>query len=453
VKCEDINAGWGRVASICLATALSIASNPSLALEPDHIRAGNIELVPSVEMRVVRRSNVYLTEGETTAEEGNVIGAAPQSGTAILLHPSLSFGIEGEDTTVQFNLDMDAARYLEEEHQNLNRYDDVELGLDFRTLNRSIVGLKLNERFHRTGRETEATYATSAYITHLMNNTGGRLSFRPGSSLSIDVGGDFSYDKYDVSADATADGSPSLNSRVGYGPGIDLKWSFFPKTAIVASYSQHWFTWENNLVDTKGDGLSESEFGDSLGIPNGSEWKATVGLRGRLTEKIVLGLIGGVGQMDYDENSVQGQNGEGNAAEQGFDRDLTGLSEGILGIVELGYKPIEGQSLTLGYRKDFQDVYFTNFVDFHNVFVRYEGMFADRFGAKASGGYRFEQYLGEVSRDDHVLNAGVDLSVRVTRYFEVAGGVSWKERGSADGLHSDIEYDDVTMSLGLTGSY
>jgi hypothetical protein len=432
---------------------MSVSPNSALALEPDHIRAGNAEIVPSIEMRVVRRSNVYLHEGTAVDVDGNTVGVAPQSGTAILLHPSLAFGIEGDDTTVQFNLDMDAAQYLEEEHQNLNRYDDVELGLDFRTLNRAPVGLKLNERFHRTGRETEATYARSAYITHLMNHTGGRLSFRPGSSLSLDVGGDFSYDKYDVSAESTVDGSPNLNSRVGYGPGVDLKWNFFPKTAIVGSYSQHWFTWENNLVDTKGDGLSESEFGDSLGIPNGSEWKATLGLRGRLTEKIVIGLIGGVGQMDYDENSVQGQDEEGNAADQGYDQDLIGLTEGILGIVELGYKPTEGQSVTLGYRKDFQDVYFTNFVDFHNVFVRYEGKFVDRFGAKASGGYRYEQYVGEVSRDDHVLNAGAEISVRVTRYFEIAGGVAWKERGSADGLHSDIEYDDVIVSLGVTGSY
>ena len=450
---EDSRPSCGGRAWLCLAAALSVSPNTALALEPDHIRAGNAEIVPSIEMRAIRRSNVYLTEGQAIDVDGNTVGAAPQSGTAILLHPSLAFGIEGEDTTVRFSLDMDAAQYLEEEHKNLNRYDDVELGLVFRTLNRAPVGLKLNERFHRTGRETEATYAKSAYITHVMNNTGGRLSFRPGSSLSVDVGGDFSYDKYDVSAESTVDGSPNLNSRVGYGPAVDLKWNFFPKTAIVGSYSQHWFTWENNLVDTKGDGLTESEFGDSLGIPNGSEWKATLGLRGRMTEKIVLGLIGGVGQMDYDESSVQGQAEEGNAKEQGFDRDLTGLTEGILGIVEIGYKPVEGQSLTLGYRKDFQDVYFTNFVDFHNVFARYEGKFADRFGAKVSGGYRFEQYVGEVSRDDHLLNAGVNLSVQVTRYFEVAGGVAWKERGSADGLHSDIEYDDVIMSLGVTGSY
>ena len=206
---EELKPSGGR-ACVCLAAALSFCPQSALALEPDHIRAGQAEIVPTIEMRAVRRSNVYLTEGERVDADGDTVGVAPQSGTAIILHPSLVFGIDGDDTTVQFNIDMNAAQYLEEEHQNLNRYDDVELGLDFRTLNRAPVGFKVNERFHRTGRETEASYAKSAYITLVMNNTGGRVSFRPGSSLSVDLGGDFSYDKYDVSAETTGDGSPNL---------------------------------------------------------------------------------------------------------------------------------------------------------------------------------------------------------------------------------------------------
>jgi hypothetical protein len=111
------------------------------------------------------------------------------------------------------------------------------------------------------------------------------------------------------------------------------------------------------------------------------------------------------------------------------------------------------QSLTLGYRKAFQDVYFSNFVDFHNVFLRYEGLFADKVGTKASVGYRYEQYVGEVSRDDHLINLGLDMSYRATKFLDVGGGVKWQQRGSADGDHSDVEYDDLTISLGLTATY
>lgn len=419
----------------------------------DHIRAGNAEIVPSVELRTVRRSNVYLTEGATTDNDGATVGAEEQSGTALRIHPSLTIGLDGDDTTLDFSFDYNAVKYLEEEHRNLDRYKDVELGVGFRTLNNSAVGFKAHERFHISGREMEAQYATDAYINHIMNHTGGRISIRPGSSLELDVGGNYSYDKYDVSAGAGNAGSPGLNSRVGYGPAVDLKWRFFPKTAIVGTYTRSWFTWENNLVDTRGDGLTESEFGDSLGIPNGDEWKATLGLRGRFTEKLVLGLIAGYGQMNYDESSVSGQDSEGSAEEQGFDRDLEGFPEGLIAIVELGYHPLESQSVTMGYRKAFQDVYFTNFVDFHNVFLRYEGMFGDRVGAKFNAGYRYEQYLGEVTRDDHVINLKGDLAYRVTKFLDLTAGLGWKQRGSADGDHPDIEYDDTIISLGMTATY
>lgn len=147
----------------------------AVAAAGDHIRAGNAEIVPSVEFRVVRRSNVYLTEGSSTDADGNAVGIDPQSGTAVRMHPSLTIGIDGEDTTLDLNVDYNAVKYFEEVHSNLDRFKDVELGLGFRTLNNAPVGIKLNERFHITGRETEAAYASDAYINHVMNHTGGRI--------------------------------------------------------------------------------------------------------------------------------------------------------------------------------------------------------------------------------------------------------------------------------------
>ena len=442
------------ITSVAVGLALACWGGAGAWAAPgDHIRAGNAEIIPAIELRTVRRSNVYLTEGTSTAANGATTGSEEQSGTALRIHPSLSIGLDTDDTTMNFNVDYNAVKYFESVHANLDRYKDVALGFGLRALNNSPVGIKLNERFNISGREMEAEYATDAYINHIMNHTSGRIGLRPGSSLELDVGGHYSYDKYDVSAGSGREGSPGLNSRVGFGPAADLKWRFFPKTAIVGSYSQTAFTWENNRVDTRGDGLTESEFGDSLGIPNGSEWRATLGLRGRFTEKLVVGLIGGYGQMTYDETSVNGQDSEGTASEQGYDRDLNGFPEGLIAIVEFGYLPAERQSVTVGYRKAFQDVYFTNFVDFHNAFLRYEGMFADRIGAKLNLGYRYEQYLGEVTRDDHLVTINADLAYRAAKFLDVTAGLGWKQRGSADGNHPDIEYDDTVLSLGLTATY
>jgi hypothetical protein len=157
--------------------------------------------------------------------------------------------------------------------------------------------------------------------------------------------------------------------------------------------------------------------------------------------------------MDYDEDTVAGQGSEGNATSQGYDRDLKGLPEGLTGLVELGYHPADSQTITFGYRKAFQDVYFTNFVDFHNVFFRYESLYAEQVGVKVTAGYRYEQYVGEVNRDDHVLNLGMNMAYHATKWMDVGGGVLWQQRGSADGAHGDVEYDDTTINMGLTFTY
>jgi hypothetical protein len=415
----------------------------------DHIRLGDAEVVPSVGLRAVRRSNLYLGEGLSVDAEGVQVGSEEVAGSAIHVLPSIAVNLDGEATSLRFNFDYRAVDYLSDEHQNPDRFKDFETGLILNALKDSLVGLKVNQRFHITGRETEAVYATSAYINHLMNSSSARISLRPGSSLEIDVGGNYNFDKYDISGDPSELGSPALNSRTAYGPGVDLRWAFFPKTAIVGSYSKTWFSWKNNLVDTKGDGISIDEFGETLGIPDGSEWRATLGLRGRVTEKIVVGLIGGYGEMIYDEGSVPGQG----QPTDGYGKDLKGFPGGLLSIVEVGYNATDSQLVTLGYRKSFQDVYFTNYVDFHNVFFRYDGRFADKVGVKADAGYRFEQYVGEVNRDDHFVNLGLALSYMATEFLDVGTAVKWQQRGSADGAHGDAEYDDITVSMGLTATY
>jgi hypothetical protein len=442
--------------AVCLLAFMVGGSGVSWAKGGDHIRSGNAEIIPSIELKTVHRSNVYLSEGEGTSVDGDTTGVAEQSGTSLRLHPGLVIGIKGADSALNFNVDYNAIKYIEEEHKNLDRYKDVELGLGIHALDSAPVGFKLQERFHITGRETEATYATSAYINHIMNSSSARISIHPGSSLQVDVGGNVTYDKYDVSPNTSAEGSPALNSRLGYGPAVDLKWKFFPKTAIIATYKMTWFDWENNLLDARGDGISPEDVGTELGVPDGTEWRTTLGIRGRFTEKLVLGLVAGYGQMDYDSSSVSGagsDESETNASVQGYDQDLKGFPEGFMAIVELGYHPVDSQAFSIGYRKSFQDVYFSNFVDFHNAFARYEGMFADKFGVKGRFGYRYEQYRGEVSRDDHSLGAGLNLSYRATPWMDIGSGVGWRQRGSADGNHSEIEYDDISINAGLTLTY
>ena len=109
--------------------------------------------------------------------------------------------------------------------------------------------------------------------------------------------------------------------------------------------------------------------------------------------------------------------------------------------------------LFYGYRKAFQDVYFTNYVGFHNGFFRYEGTFEDKVGLSLNTGYRYESYAGEISRLDHLLNVGGELVYKTTPFMDIIVGGGWVQRASADGNNSEIEYDDTVIRGGMTFTY
>jgi hypothetical protein len=61
--------------------------------------------------------------------------------------------------------------------------------------------------------------------------------------------------------------------------------------------------------------------------------------------------------------------------------------------------------------------------------------------------------VGEVERDDHMLRTSFDMSYRTTRWCDLGLGVAWKQRGSADGAHPDVEYEDLAVTGGVTFTY
>jgi hypothetical protein len=221
-----------------------------------------------------------------------------------------------------------------------------------------------------------------------------------------------------------------------------------------------WFNWDNNFIVPNGENTN-GNYGSYLGIPNGRLLRVEGGIRGRFTEKLVLGLVGGYGSAIYDEQSViDAASTEGGSASteldagsQGFDADLKGLPDGLLAGVDVSYTPVDSQMLSIGYRKDFQDVFFTNYVAYNRVYLGYQGLFADRYGLSASANYRFEDYGGEVDRNDHRVVGSAGFRYVATKYMELSTGVTWRRRASADQTNADIEFDDVDVRFGATFTY
>ncbi|MFT4979145.1 MAG: hypothetical protein ACI8S6_005055 [Myxococcota bacterium] len=422
-----------RGALVGLTGAMLASTRPALAEPGDHIGNDNVELIPSLALTTQQRSNVFLQEGAVGG------GEETTPGTNLRIQPSLTLKAESADVLFGFSGGYTARKYFQSEITNLDRYRDFDLRGNLYLLR------KLSDRFQINGFESEADKADNPYIQVLSNDLGGRLAVRPGTSLDLDLGGDLSITNYsgpgDVDSSFVRTGQ---NDRLGYGPAIDLKWRFLPKTAIVGSWSTEWFTWSNNVIEPTGTDAA-------LGIPNGREMRFEGGLRGRFTEKLVLGLTAGYGTAIYDETSVTDAPG-GDQATGDFTTDVKGLPGLILG-ADASYSLTESQTFAVGYRKDFQDVFFTNFVAYNRFSASYSGTFAARYRVELSGNYRYEDYDGVVDRNDHRIITSGGLTYIATKYLDVSLGGGWRRRASADRLNPDIEFDDLDVRLGVRFTY
>ncbi len=197
-----------------------------------------------------------------------------------------------------------------------------------------------------------------------------------------------------------------------------------------------------------------------LALPDSQHLKMVAGLRGRITRWLVLNATAGYGSGVYDEESVSADADSGcdglalelDATANGFDSDAVGLDGLLLTLgatvdTEVGF----GQ-LRVGatYRKDFVDSYFTNYNAFNQVAAFIE---AD-FGRSLTGGVRtsirFEDYHGEIERNDILLRLGTEWGVHFTQWATLSATAFWTERASN---HADVQYDDVEFALLGTFTY
>jgi len=432
--------GGVMLASVCV-------SATAHAQPGDHIRIGDAELVPQLILGSKYRTNAYLME---TNEE---------AGVALMVVPSAELKLDGQDIKLDLGAAYHLRKYLSSELSNLDRFRDGKFDLDLGLLPKSMIGFDLSETFASSSRESEAWYDTSnALITHLSNDLAGALAFHPGGALEAQAGGHFVFDDYKVPAGANIDNQTNYNSRVGYGPEGSFKWRFFPRTAVLLNASMDWFTWEDNLVNIQsGAGQTSTQYGSYLGMPNGSIFTVSGGLRGRFTERVAVGLVVGYNKAVYDEQSVidGGANEAGSEADldvsAGFGEDSAGL-DNLLANASVEYSLNETHRVALGFDRSLQDSYFTNFVLHNYVFLRYHVLLGTRFGVGAEGGFAYETFHGEVARSDMVVRTRLNGTYAANEWLAVGAGVWWDRRASVDGL-AEIEYDDLDINLNLTFTY
>ncbi len=431
-----------------LVTALSgAASGAAQAAAGEHVQLGQGEMIPSVSASTRWASNVYQREADEIAA------------LSMLVRPAIQLNVDGYNARLDLEGSYEVEQFLNTDQQRLSSYGQTELYAKLELLPKSKISVKSNILHSRKVDAVEKTGGDDALITFISNRGSGALSLKPGSALSLDVGGFASYDDYRVPVGATATGDSRLNNRLGYGPEASLKWTFFPRTAVLANYSYYWYDWATNDVNAQGgSGTEKDTLGQWLAMPNSKGWRAMLGLHGRFTERLVLSLSGGYGRAIYDEASVIGPAAADSSAGD-FSVDLNKFPDALIVRSGLQWSPRRGHTLDIGYWKDHQDSWFTNFVQYHYGYLRYDGMLTSRALFGLEGGYRLETYKGEVTRGDHVVRTDAYLTYRTNGWADLSLRGFWAQRSSANsdlGIGADepwIEYDNYGGVLDLTLRY
>ncbi len=435
--------GKGDTRMITLTLALGWSPATALAAPGDHLRAGELEVVPDVDLGAEYRSNVY------RQEEGG-----PGAGN-LLLAPGVTAKLAGDDHAFDGSFDWRLRKFLfvgdgALENQppgrvgNLDRFNEFSGAASLDAFKRNAVGFRLSERVALQNWTADAPFADLPYSSVFRNALNGAV--RTGgqqTSVGLLVGGQWTFDSY--LAPVVGEREGPINSRHAFGPKAELKWSFLPRTAVVVRGSYTLNRWQNNFLESDID-----QPDGAVAVPDSEQLKVWSGLEGRITEKLFVEMSVGYGAAPYDPTSVPGTAGQ---ADQ-IGASVVGARRFLAkGQVRYDIRPSTpgrpGTKVSAGYIRDFRDSFFTNWVGLDQVFVDFDGRIGPVLPS-ARYEVRFEEYFGELTRSDTLHRVTADVGYRLREYAKVAVGGWFHRRASSD---AQVEYDDVNVHVFATFQY
>lgn len=440
-----------RISSLLAVVGLS-CSRVGLAAPGDHVRFGNAELVPSVGFLGTWRSNNYLSPGVVAAGNSSELREQyrVRPGFNLSISPSLGLTVDGNRVKYSLRAGWEGRKYFSEELANLDRWRNTNIRSQLVALPKSVVGVKLGNSLVISGREADAVNSEDAYITQLQNDNRASLTIRPGSSMELDVGGLFNVRDYKVPPGFIGGNSANLNNRLGYGAFGDFRWRFLPKTAVVAKFEYEKFDWDKQVVATSADGRTDS--GPVIDIYDGDTISFEGGLRGRFTDRLVLGAVIGYTAIRYD-SPVQDTGGCEDPASDGSSADLNGFPCALTGNAEIGFDITERQRLRVGFLREHMDVFFSNYLSMNRYYIAYSGDYGKYVSLKLVGDYSLQGYHGDVAREDHWYRLRGDVVAHANAWLDFSFGTWYTGRRVTDPRWATSEYDDVNVHVGAQFTY
>jgi len=410
----------------------ALSAGTASAAPGDHIRAGDAELVPSIQVGGEYRTNLYRTETD------------PIGGANLRVAPGANLTVGSDDHSFRAGGQWEIRKFLfaqegtgaeadltpAQRAARFDRFSDFGLTAGADLFRREVVGFQLAESIDFRNNSTDAQFAEAPFTSQFRNQLSGGVPVRPGPALAITPGAVWTYDQYLAPRQEAFD-TRVLNNRQSYGPTLSAKWAFLPRTSLYANTSYMFNRWTEGEV---GEAVADTVFN----TPDNQMIRFMAGLDGRFTERIFLNIGAGYGVGLYETGA-----------------NATGL-DGLLLAAQGRYQIIQGEgdrggaAWSLGYTKEFRDNFFANYVSINRIYTGLSGAVGD-FRPTLQYELRIEGYEGTAqARDDLVNRVTADVGYALSDWATLTPGAYWQQRASSV---DNVEYDDWNIHLFGTFTY
>lgn len=233
-------------------------------------------------------------------------------------------------------------------------------------------------------------------IVRNMNMAAAQLRWAPGGGrLQGLLRYTNTYDKFDTTALNHAD-------SMAHDLMLDLSWRWLPKTAIFVRASQGYITYLN-------DSAAGVKY-DSYPL------RLLLGIRGLVTRKVSVNLAVGYANAFY-------------SGDRAVSPTTGGFAGSLSATAEINYRPSVLNSISLGYRHEFQNSIVGNFFYVDAAYLWFQQQIAGRVGANLSAKYEHRRFqlpstMGPTTRTDDFIQGGAAVDYHISSWFFTGVGYS-----------------------------
>jgi len=365
---------------------------PAALADPgDNIKIGpSTTLAPRLEFGLLARTNLTQVPND------------PIGGVSMTVAPGGRLVHDTPDTYVALDGSYRVVKFFTRRLSGLDQFNDFDVQFDASLARTRPVGFVVSNRAALVNNNATDRLGNTPFHTRTRNDLSAGVQVRPGASLQLDLRGKYEWDSIRVPFGAVGSDTRGLNQRNGYGGRWDIEYRFYPRTSFVVEGDLTRFDWQRNV-------LERGATGNVFAMPDSTHFRLLTGIRGRFTDRVVAVAQLGYGLANYSVDSVtQVCSGRADCTPSvgnQFDASLSGLQR-LLVVGQIGYEFAPGREITIGYRKDFDDVFFTNFMAYHMVHAGARSTLGERFVVDGRVVLRQEDYRGALpARSDLFVNA------------------------------------------------